>query len=188
MENPTASPSISSILKEMSDDKAHVLFNNIAISNNSHGFIPPLKEMNLSTKQYYSRISGLSEAGLIKRHKSTYSLTLLGRVVYESQRIIDEALSNYWNLKALETLEMSNSNLPAEEVIQLINTLIDNRRIKEILMKPTDVPCDEAKSKIKMSTPIISKPPTQKYTESNQLGKLALRHQTTQSFSECTAV
>jgi predicted transcriptional regulator len=161
MENPnigqqaTAAPSISSILKEMSDDKAHVLFNSIAVSDNNNGFIPPLKEMNLSTKQYYSRISGLSEAGLIKRRKSTYSLTLLGRVVYESQRIIGEALSNYWKLKAIETIEMSGSNLPAEEVAQLINTLIDDPRIKDILVEPTDVSCDKAKSKIKISTPIV---------------------------------
>ena len=70
MENPKPSqqaavpPSITSVLKEISDDKAHVLFNNIATSNNSDRFIPPLKEMNLSTKQYHSRISSLLKAGL----------------------------------------------------------------------------------------------------------------------------
>ena len=157
MENPnpsqqaTAPPSIISVLKEMSDDKTHVLFNNIASSNNNNRFIP-LKEMNLSSKQYYSRISGLLGTGLIKRHKSTYSLTLLGKVVYDSQKIIGEALSHYWKLKAIDTIEMSGSNLPAEEETQLINALIDIPRIKDILMKPTDVPCDEAKLKIQIST------------------------------------
>jgi hypothetical protein len=72
--------------------------------------------MNLSTKQYYSKISWLLEAGLIKRHKSAYSLTLLGKVVYDSQMIIGEALSHYWKLKAMETIEMSSSDFPAEEV------------------------------------------------------------------------
>jgi predicted transcriptional regulator len=100
MENPNLSqqarapPSLTSILKKISENKAHVLFNNLATSNNNGRFIPPLKEMNLSTKQYYSRLSGLLEAGLIKRHKSTYSLTLLGKVVYDSQMIIGEALSH----------------------------------------------------------------------------------------------
>jgi predicted transcriptional regulator len=174
MENPnssqqaTAPPSISSVLKKISEDKAHVLFNNIAVSNNTDRFVPPLKEMNLSTKQYYSKISGLLEAGLIKRHKSTYSLTLLGKVVYDSQMIIGEALSNYWKLKAIETIEMSGSNLPAEEVTKLINTLIDNHRIKDILLKPTDVTCDEAKSKIQISTPIITR--TQTQSMQNQKG------------------
>jgi predicted transcriptional regulator len=167
MENPnlsqlaTAPPSLTSILKKISENKAHVLFNNLATSNNNRRFIPPLKEMNLSTKQYYSRLSGLLEAGLIKRHKSTYSLTLLGKVVYDSQMIIGEALSHYWKLKAIETIEVSSSNLPVEEVTQLINTLIDNPRIKDILMKPTDIPCDETKPKIQISTPIITQTQTQ---------------------------
>src|SRR5687768_3006917 len=161
MENPnlsqlaTALPSLTSILKKISE--AYVLFNNLATSNNNGRLIPPLKEMNLSTKQYYSRLSGLLEAGLIKRHKSTYSLTLLGKVVYDSQMIIGEALSHYWKLKAIETIEVSSSNLPVEEITQLINTLIDNPRIKDILMKPTDIPCDETKPKIQISTPITQR-------------------------------
>lgn len=167
MENPNLSqlaiapPSLTSILKKISENKAYVLFKNLATSNNNGRFIPPLKD--LSTKQYYSRLSGLLEAGLIKRHKSTYSLTLLGKVVYDSQMIIGEALSHYWKLKAIETIEVSSSNLPVEEITQLINTLIDNPRIKDILMKPTDIPCDETKPKIQISTPI-----TQRQTQSIQ--------------------
>jgi hypothetical protein len=65
--------------------------------------------------------------------------------------IIGEALSNYWKLKAIETIEMSGSNLPADEVTKLINALIDNHRIKDILLKPTDVSCNEAKLKIQIS-------------------------------------
>ena len=59
-------PSIASILKKTSDDKALVLFNSIAVSTYNER-LTPLREMNLSTKQYYSRISGLEDAGLIKR-------------------------------------------------------------------------------------------------------------------------
>jgi hypothetical protein len=94
-------------------------------------------------------------------HKSTYSRTLRGRVVYDLQMIIGEALSNYWKLKAIETIEMTGSNLPAEEVIQLINTLIDNPRIKDILTKPANALCDDAKPKIQISTPIITQTQTQ---------------------------
>jgi hypothetical protein len=153
----TAAPSISSVLKKISEDKAHVLFNNIAISNNTDRFVPPLKEMNLSTKQYYSRISGMLEAGLIKRHKSTYYLTLLGRVVYDSQMIISEALSHYWKLKAIEAIEMAGSNLPAEEVTKLINALIDNHKIKDILMKATSNPSIDMNSKAQTAKSVISK-------------------------------
>jgi hypothetical protein len=127
-------PSVSDVLKKISDDKALTLFNSIAVSNGDR--YVPLKEMNLSTKQYYSRISGLVNAGLIKRHKGMFFLTLLGKVVYDTQMTIGKALTYYWKLKALEAVEMSsNFRLPKEELTQLTNALIDNHLIKDILIK-----------------------------------------------------
>ena len=55
--NQSLGPSISLILKKISDDKTLVLLNSIAIADVDKYI--KLKEMNLSTKQYYSRISGL---------------------------------------------------------------------------------------------------------------------------------
>jgi hypothetical protein len=72
----------------------------------------------------------------------------LGKVVYDSQMIIGEALSHYWKLKVIEQIELSDPDLPTEEVLQLINALIDNHRINDFIMKPADVASDEAKSKI----------------------------------------
>ena len=127
-------PSVSDVLKKISDDKALTLFNSIAVSNGDR--ILPLKEMNLTTKQYYSRISGLINAGLIKRHKGMFFLTLLGKVVSDTQMTIGKALTYYWKLKAIEAVEMSsNVRLPKEELTQLINALIDNHLIKDILIK-----------------------------------------------------
>ena len=127
-------PSITDILKKISDDKTLILFNSIVVSNGDKYI--PLKEMNLTTKQYYSRISGLINAGLIKRHKGKYFLTLLGKVVYDTQMTIGKALTYYWKLKAIESIEISsNVRLPKEELTQLINALIDNHSIKDILIK-----------------------------------------------------
>jgi predicted transcriptional regulator len=157
MENANKSitaPSITSVIKKISDDKALILFNSIAVSsssNNERQATP--KEMNLSTKQYYSRISGLQNAGLIKKHEGKYSLTLLGHVVHGSQMIIGQTLSCYWKLKALEAIEMStNSDFPNEEKTQLINALIDNLQIKNILMKSISNPSIESNSKIPKPT------------------------------------
>ena len=136
----TAPPSITSVLKKISDDKALVLFNSIAVSSNNDRYIP-LKEMNLTTKQYYSRISGLMDAGLIKRHKGKYSLTLLGEVVYDTQMTIGKTLAYYWRLKAIESIQMSpGASPPNEEITQLINALIDNHQIKNILIKSISIP------------------------------------------------
>jgi hypothetical protein len=141
-----ARPSITFVLKEVSDDKALVLFNSIARANNN-GIVISLKEMNLSTKQYYSRIYGLVKAGLIKRNKGKYFPTLLGKVVYDSQLIIGEALSQYWKLKAIDSIEMSGPHLSDKEITQLMNALIDNHQIKDILMKQTPVSSIETKAK-----------------------------------------
>jgi chromosome condensin MukBEF MukE localization factor len=107
--------------------------------------------MNLSTKQYYSRISGLQNAGLIRRDKGKYYLTLLGRVVYESQMMIGKTLSYYWKLKAIESVEMSTTMLLNEEIKQLINALIDNHQIKDILMRSISNSHIESNSKIQTS-------------------------------------
>ena len=157
MENHnTTLPSITSILKKISDDKALTLFNNIAVSNGDKYI--PLKEMNLTTKQYYSRVSGMLNAGLIKRHKGKYFLTLLGKVVYDCQLTIGKALTYHWKLKAIESIEMSapvKSGLPEGELAQLIDTLIDNHQIKDILMKLMCIPSSESKSTVSERTPAI---------------------------------
>jgi hypothetical protein len=145
------SSSITSVLKVISDEKALVLFNNIVVCGNDIDRFISLKEINLSSKEYYSRISGFLKAGLIKRHKGKYILTLLGRVVYDSQMVIEEALSHYWKLKVIDQIETSHSDLSTKEVIRLINALIDNHRIKDVLMKQAGVDCDEAKSRIQLS-------------------------------------
>jgi hypothetical protein len=125
------------ILKAIADDKALTLFNSIAILGEGNGCIPSIKEMKLTTKQYYSRIAGLMKADLIKKSKGSYSLTLLGKIVYDAHLNIGRALNNYWKLKALDSIQASSvGQLPTEEFIKLIDTLIDNHQIKNILLGP----------------------------------------------------
>ena len=124
---------LSAILKKTYDDKSLILFESIALSN-GNGYIP-LKEMNLTVKQYYSRLSGLMNAGLVKRQKGKYSVTILGNIVREAYTVIGKALSVYWKLNALESIESSSSGLPRQEVLKLVDTLIDNHKIKEIIIK-----------------------------------------------------
>jgi predicted transcriptional regulator len=115
--------------------------------------------MNLTTKQYYSRISGLLNAGLVKRHKGKHSLTLLGKVVYNSQIAIGKALNYYWKLQALESIQTSSSPALSKEVLsKLIDTLIaliDNHEIKDILMESIFLSSTENNSKIVSSTAVI---------------------------------
>ena len=75
-------PSLGYILGKTSDEKSIALFDNIA---NADGYkSKSLVKGDMTAKQYYSRITGLMSAGLIKRYKGRYSLTLLGMIVYYS--------------------------------------------------------------------------------------------------------
>lgn len=143
MENSKAAvPSIAYLLRSVSDDKALILFNSIAVSD-GYKYIP-LREMSITTKQYYSRISGLIDAGLVRRHKGKYCLTMLGEIVYYSQMIIGKTLSYYWKLKAIESIKMSSdTETSGQEIVQLIDALIDDHNIKDILIKPISSNCSK---------------------------------------------
>lgn len=128
-------PSIVDVIRAIADDKALSLFNSIAILGEEDGWVPSIKEMNLTTKQYYSRIAGLLKADLIKRSMGRYSLTLFGKIVYNAQLIIGKVLNDYWKLKAIESIEASSlGQLPREEFTALIETLIDNKQLKSIIL------------------------------------------------------
>ena len=95
------------------------------------------------------------DAGLIKRHKGKYSLTLLGKVVYDSQ-MIGKALAHHWKLKALESIEMSaGASFPVVELTQLINALIDNHQIKDIIMKSISVCSTKEDTKMSMVSAVV---------------------------------
>src|ERR687890_1677915 len=131
-------PTLDYILKRTSDEKTLALFNSIAVTDGDRS--ATLRKMNLTRTQYYGRISGLIDTGLIKRYKGKYSLTLLGKVVYESQMLISKALIYHWRLRTIELIKISYGvALPNEELEQLIDALIDSHLIKNMIMKPISV-------------------------------------------------
>ena len=71
----------------------------------------------------------------MKRQKGRYLLTAFGKVIYSAQvnleTKIENALTNYWKLKAIDSLEMPSR----EETDKVISVLIDNQEIKGILTK-----------------------------------------------------
>ena len=124
--------SIANILSAIADDKSLVLFNTIAIAGGDSDIL--ITRLDVTRKQYYSRISALMETGLISRKDCQYMLTSLGKIVYDAQLIIGRATNTYWKLKAIDSLETEHK-LPADERNKIINTLIDNQDIVKILVK-----------------------------------------------------
>lgn len=126
------SQTTATVLRTISDDRSMDLFRTIAQSSIDSESLK--NKTKLTRKQYYSRLSRMTKAGLVRKKSGKYALTAFGKVVYDSQVTVDNALTNFWKLKAIDSLEMSNE-LPKEEQQKLIDTLLDNQELKGILVK-----------------------------------------------------
>ena len=125
------SHSVANVLRSISDDLSLDLYRTIAKSNNESGD-DLLSKVKITRKQFYSRLSSLTKAGLVKRKQGKYSLTAFGKVVYDSERAIENAFNIYWKLKAIDSIGISNE-LPKEEYSKIVDALIDNYEIKDML-------------------------------------------------------
>ena len=131
--------SVSSVLRTIADDKSLELFSTVALETIDSKNLK--NKTKLTRKQYYSRLARMTRAGLVKRKNSKYILTTFGKIVYESELTIQNALNNYWKLKAIDSLETANE-LPKEEQQKLIETLLDNQELKGILVKGGSSPIE----------------------------------------------
>ena len=125
------SPQISEVLKAISNDKALTLFNTVALSTGKTDML--LSTMNLTRKQYYSKMERLSKQGLLVRKGGRYYLTTLGKVLYELQNTLGVALDNYWKLKAIDSL-LTPPALPEFELNKMIDTLLENNDLKKLIV------------------------------------------------------
>jgi hypothetical protein len=67
---------------------------------------------------------------------SKYYLTTFGVILYHAQEIIGKALNQYWNLKAIDSINVTcNGELPQDQFHRMIDTLITNQEIKDILLQ-----------------------------------------------------
>ena len=123
--------SVADTLNAISNNKALTLFNIIA--SGRIGSSTLRNKTKLTRKQYYSRMSALLKAGLVKRKSGRYNLTAFGKVVYDAQATIENAINNYWKLKAVDSIEISDE-LPKEEFNKIVDILIDNHQIKDRLI------------------------------------------------------
>jgi hypothetical protein len=126
------------VLTSISNDKSLAIFNTIALTGGDSRIL--ISNINLTRKQYYSRLNSLTRSGLIRKH----FLTSFGKIVYDAQMRIGKAINNSWRLKAIDSIGTSG-NLPLDEHLKIINSIIDDEEIKEILLsKSTNPPVNEA--------------------------------------------
>lgn len=120
----------SKVFESLSDNLSLGLFRTIAQDSISSVILR--SRVKSTRKQYYSRLSKMMNAGLVKRNNGKLVLTAFGKIVYRVQETVENASSNQWKLRAIDSIELSDE-LPAEERRQLIESLIDNKQLREIL-------------------------------------------------------
>ena len=126
---------LAGVMKLMSDDQSLIIFNTIFLASGDSSDIL-IKQLKLTRKQYYSRITRLVKGGLVKRQKGRYFLTSVGMVIYGAQRLLGNAVKDYWKLKAIDSFGVANKidSMPKEERNKIIEQMISNQQIKEILV------------------------------------------------------
>jgi hypothetical protein len=123
---------LSNIFNSLSDEQSVMLFNMIALK--SIDSIELRNKLSLTPKQYYSRLSRMVGVGLIKRKNGKLVITTFGKIVYELQKVAQDACNSQWKLKVLDSVEAAEE-LPKEERLKLLDNLIENTQLREILLQ-----------------------------------------------------
>ena len=108
-----------------------VLFNTIALAGGDSSIL--ISRLSLTLKQYYSRVSDLTSAGLITRKNGKYSATSFGKVVCEAQELIGKAVQNLSRLNAIDSIDCAE--FPTAERDKIVDSLIKDSKIKEMLVR-----------------------------------------------------
>ena len=124
--------SVAQILHVICDDKSLKLFN--AVSTKGGNSEELLVQIKLTRREYYSRMSRLMKTGMVKRKNGVLFLTAFGKVVYEAQKTIIKAVEYDWKLKAIDSVNLSDG-ISANERERLVDTLIEDKEVKEILLR-----------------------------------------------------
>ena len=125
-------PEVSPIFRALSNDKSLTLFNTVALSSGNSNYLT--RNLNVSRKQYYSKMEHLYKQGLVARKNGKHYLTTMGKIIYELQNVIGIAVNDYWKLKAIDSLRIQDQ-LPEDQIAKLVNTLVVNQGLRDIILK-----------------------------------------------------
>ncbi|MGC1930091.1 MAG: hypothetical protein WA667_14040 [Candidatus Nitrosopolaris sp.] len=88
----------------------------------------------LSKKQFYTKLKRLCNTGLVeKREDASYRTTTLGSLVYNGHvKTLEEALTNFWQLKAIDILK-TRQDFPADRKESIIDEIIKGSNLKNFI-------------------------------------------------------
>lgn len=135
---PSSKPSATLVLKLLSDYDTIKLLKIVPSVKNSADSQILIKQLLLTKKQFYSRISNLIKAGLIKRTKGAYIHTSFGKMILDALDLVENAALIYMRLKAVDMIDKSEK-IKKREIIKLIDSLVPDDRIRRIVKSKYDL-------------------------------------------------
>jgi pyruvate/2-oxoglutarate/acetoin dehydrogenase E1 component len=123
----TNDTSLSSIFSVLSDSDSLKIIGTIASHHQD------LKIGDFDTaKRYYSRLSKLKKASIIRKKGRSYALTSFGSIVYNIIQTVKQARGLQWKLEVVDAIDES---LPHTERQSIIESLIPNKLMRNILIE-----------------------------------------------------
>jgi hypothetical protein len=88
----------------------------------------------LSKKQFYTKLKRLYTAGLVEKRKdASYRTTTFGSLVYNNHvKTLEEALLNFWQLKAIDILK-TREDFPSERKESIIDEIIRGSNLRNFI-------------------------------------------------------
>lgn len=123
----TNNTSLSEILFALSDEDSLKILDMIANRQRD----PKISEQT-SPKRYYSRLSKLKNARVIRRNGKSYTITAFGSIVYKTIQMIRIAHELQWKLEVIDAI---GENLPDEEHHSIIESLIPDKSVSKTLIE-----------------------------------------------------
>ncbi len=117
----------SQVLSCISDDKCREM---LALIREGQSF--SISSLQLTRKQFYSRLHALLIYNLVSKANGRYRLTSFGKVVFDWHLVLMHAISDeYWKLKALDVLD--SSGIPASERTKIMDALVKDEKVKQFI-------------------------------------------------------
>jgi len=124
----TNDTSLSNIFSVLSDNDSLKIIDTIASRQQD------LKIGDFDTpKRYYSRLSKLKKATIIRKKGKSHALTSFGSILYDTIQTVKQAQGLQWKLEVVDVID---ENLPQTERQSIIESLIPNELMRNILIEP----------------------------------------------------
>jgi len=85
-----------------------------------------------SPKRYYTRLSKLKNALIVKKKGRSYELTAFGSVIYDMIQTVRLAHDLHWKLQVIDAI---GDRVPEVERQQIIESLISDKSIRKTLIE-----------------------------------------------------